>query len=110
MNASQVTEVAGRMVDAAKGVLGDDWPEAKNFVEAESRKFAQSLGEIALWMQEGDIDEEEAAYLAGMHKRSMKMVMTAAKGISLVMAERAINAAIDEVRSTVNGIVGWVLL
>ena len=37
----------------------------------------------------------------------MKMVLTALEGISLVLAERAINAAIDAIADIVNGLLGW---
>jgi hypothetical protein len=40
----------------------------------------------------------------------MKMVLTALEGISLAIAEKAINAAIDIVRGTINKAIGWALL
>ena len=110
MSAINTGDLVRAMVQAAKSSLGDDWPEARMFVEAESEKYAESLKRIVTWQQEGKIDEEEANSLLRLHNRSMKMVLTAAKGISLKMAERAVNAALDAVRNTVNRAIGWQLL
>ncbi len=103
-------KLAQSMTDAAKGSLGEDWPAAKRFVESEAKKFAQNLADIARQKAAGEIEEEDAQYLIEMHKRSMKMVLTAGQGISLIMAERAINAALGAIRNAVNGVIGWKLL
>jgi len=110
MAAIDVDSVAQQMITAAKAVLGEKWPEAKKFAESESRKFAQNMAEIALWKTTGEITEEQARVLSRLHQRSMKMVLTALEGISLAMAEKAINSAIDVVRNVVNSAIGWDIL
>lgn len=110
MSAINTGDLVRAMMQAAKSSLGDDWPEARKFVEAESEKYAESLKRIVIWQQKGEIDEEEAHSLLRLHNRSMKMVLTSARGISLKMAERAVNAALDAVRNTVNRAIGWQLL
>lgn len=106
-----IQELLEQMVDAAKETFdGETWQEASKFVQSESKKFAQNLAEIHKWKQEGSINEEQADALIRLHKRSMKMVLTASAGVGLILAEKAINAALDVIRETVNGVIGWDLL
>jgi hypothetical protein len=62
------------------------------------------------WKETGQITEEQAAALSRLYQRSMKMVLTALEGITLAMAEKAINAAIDAIRTAVNTAIGWTIL
>lgn len=111
MSELNIQELLQNMVDAAKGTLDDEaWDKAGKFVKKESEKFLQDIAEIHKWKMEGSITEEQSDALLRLHKRSMKMVLTASAGISLIMAEKAINAALDVIRQTVNGIIGWDLL
>jgi vacuolar-type H+-ATPase subunit E/Vma4 len=103
-------DIAKKMVAAAMGVFKEKWPEVQNFAESEAKKFAQNMAEIALWKATSEITEEQAQALSRLHQRSMKMVFTALEGISLAMAEKAINAAIDAIRSVVNTAIGWAIL
>lgn len=105
-----VEDITKKMIEAAKNVLGEKWPNAQKFAESESMKFANNMAEIALWKETGQITQEQAAALARLHQRSMKMVLTALEGITLAMAEKAINAAIDVVRTAVNTAIGWAIL
>jgi hypothetical protein len=98
------------MLEAARGAFQDKWPEARNFAESETMKFVQHMAEIEVWKERGEITEEQALALSRLHQRSMKMVFTALEGISLAMAEKAINAAIDVVRGTINTAIGWAVL
>lgn len=110
MDEVQVRDVIEKITQAVKVALGDKWEEAKTFAESESKTFGKNIAEIALWKKTGKITEEQGRVLIRMHQRSMKMVLTALEGISLVLAERAINAALDAISDMVNGIIGWKLL
>lgn len=110
MNEQEVKDIIGKITDAVKIALGEKWDEAQDFAESESKKFAKNIAEIALWKETGKITEEQGRVLLRMHQRSMKMVLTALEGISLVLAEQAINAAIDAIADIINGIIGWDLL
>ncbi len=110
MNEQHINDITAKISEAVKVALGDKWEEAKVFAESESRKFAANIAEIALWAETETISEEQGRVLLRMHQRSMQMVITAIEGISLVLAERAINAAIDAVAEMVNGLVGWELI
>jgi uncharacterized protein (DUF305 family) len=105
-----VGEVALKMLEAARGELKEKWPEARNFAESEAMSFVQRMAEIKIWKERGEITEEQAQALSRLHQRSMKMVFTALEGISLAMAEKAINAALDVVRGTINTAIGWAIL
>ena len=107
MNEQDVKDIIGKISEAVKVALGDKWEEAKDFAESESKKFGQNIAEIALWKETGKITEEQGRVLLRMHQRSMKMVLTALEGISLVLAEKAINAAIDAIAGIVNSLIGW---
>lgn len=109
MNEQQLKDTTEQITDAVKVALGDKWEEAKIFAESESKKFALNIAEIELWKETGKITEEQGRVLLRMHQRSMKMVLTALEGISLVMAERAINAAIEAIGGVINRLIGWEL-
>jgi len=95
------------MLEAAKNVFDDKWLDVKRFAESESKKFITNMIEIQTWKENGEISEIEALSLSKLHQRSMKMVFTALEGIGLAMAEKAINAALDVVRTLVNTAIGW---
>ena len=107
MTPINVNDVAQQMLVAVQGVLKDKWPEVQNFATSEAKKFAQSMADIQVWKGLHQITEEQAQSLSRLHQRSMKMVLTALEGISLAMAEKAINAALDVVRAVVNKAIGW---
>lgn len=109
MNDQQIKQVADTIIKAMKGALGDKWKEAEVFAESEAAKFAASMAEIALWQETGKITVEQGKVLRRMHERSIKMMLTALEGISLVLAERAVNAAIKAVAGMVNTMIGWEL-
>jgi ABC-type taurine transport system substrate-binding protein len=103
-------DIVKKMLTAAMGVFKEKWPEVQKFAESESKKFAQNMAEIALWKETKEITEEQAKALSRLHQRSMKMVFTALEGISLARAEKAITAALDAIRVTINTAIGWAIL
>ncbi|MFA8343685.1 MAG: hypothetical protein ACEPO8_12015 [Rhodothermaceae bacterium] len=107
MNDLEINDLIEKVTGAIQNVLGDNWQQAQDFAESEAKKFVQNIAEISMWKKTGKISEEQGIVLLRMHQRSMKMVLTALEGISLVLAERAINAAIKVIGDIVNGIIGW---
>lgn len=105
-----IEETVQLMLEAAKAVFDDKWPDVKKFAESEAKKFATNMAEIQLWKATGEISEDEAISLSKLHQRSMKMVFTALEGIGLAMAEKAINAALDVIRKTINTAIGWAII
>lgn len=107
MSDIDIENTAMQMLEAAKGVFDDKWPDVKNFAESETKKFVSNMADIQLWKAAGEISEAEAISLSKLHQRSMKMVFTALEGIGLAMVEKAINAALDVVRAIINTAIGW---
>ena len=110
MPSINVEETSSQMLAAAKAVFADKWPEVEKFAKSETKKFAQNMLEIQKWKHDNEITESEAKSLTKLHQRSMKMVFTALEGISLALAEKAINSALDVVRSAINSAIGWPVL
>jgi len=110
MSDFDIQAVVDSMTATLKERLGDLWESAGTFAAAEARKFTQSMEEVMEWKVQGQIDEDMAYSLMRLHRRSMKMVLAAAKGISLAMAEKAVDDAVDGVKGMVNGAIGFRLV
>lgn len=98
------------ILGAVKPVLKKHWKQAKNYADTESRKLAQTLENIAGLLADGKITGEQAKILVEMQTNSMRAVFLTVEGIGVIAAQKAINAAVDAVRDTVNGAVGFDLL
>ncbi|HQS00626.1 MULTISPECIES: hypothetical protein [unclassified Polaromonas] len=107
LNASQLGK---DMLTAFKGVLSDKWPDIKEYGEAESKKLAQTLVMIEALKLAGKINEEQAALHLDIQKNATRMVLLTLEGLGILMAEAAINAALNVVKDTVNTALGFVLL
>jgi hypothetical protein len=98
------------MVAAMRGVFDKQWPEIKDYAEGEAKKLANSLAQIAKLRATGQVDEIECAVLLEMQKNTARAVLLALKGMSLLLVEQAINAALGAVRDVVNGAIGFAFL
>lgn len=105
-----IQKVISEMTDVLKINLDEVWDSAGKFAKVEAKKFAENTKEVVEWKLKGEIDEDMARSLIGLHKRSMKMVLTAAKGISLAMADKAIEESVTKVKGLVNSAAGFDLL
>jgi hypothetical protein len=108
--ALSVTPLVERMVAAARSSLGRDWSKVRAFAEPQLDNLARSLVNIGELTVQGAISAEEAAALLEVHKHTTRTVLLAVKGIGLLTAESALNAALGAVRDTVNGAIGFALL
>ena len=97
-----VGAVAGDAAAAMLGVLKKSGADIKQFAEAEARKIATSMAEIAALRASGVIGDEEARLHLDIQKNASRAVLMAIKGIGIIAAEQAINAAFDVVRSALN--------
>ena len=105
-----VDQVLSGMLGAAQGVFNDKWPSIKDFAEAEFEKLARTLAQIELLKVSNQIDEGEASVLFEMQKNTARAVMLALEGMSLLLVEGAINAALAVVKDAVNTALGFALL
>lgn len=105
-----IAQIFSSMLTAARDSLGQKWPKVKDFAEAEFEKLARTLVQIETLKVTGQITEAEASVLLQMQKNTARTVMLTLEGMSLLLVEGAINAALAVVKDTVNGAVGFALL
>lgn len=98
------------MVNAAKESLGKNWEGIKDVAVTSFKSLAMHLVEIEKMRVEGTITEEKACLLIGMQKDAIKIAIATEKGLSLIAAEAALNAALDVVKNTVNVAIGFAIL
>jgi hypothetical protein len=107
LNAS---ELATKMLDAAKGVLSEKWPEIQDYAEGETKKLAQSLVMIEKLKLAGKINEEQAKLHFDIQKNAARTVLLTVEGLGILAVERALNAASAVVKDAVNTALGFALL
>jgi hypothetical protein len=108
--ALDLERLAKDMFTAAFGVLRDRAPQIKALAESECKKIAQTLVTIEIELAKGEISREEGALLIEMQKSATRSVLLMTQGVSLLIAEQALNSALDVVRATVNAAAGVKLL
>jgi hypothetical protein len=102
--------IAKKMIAAAKGVVDKKWPETREYFEAESRKYAQSLANVAKMYNEGTISENRAKEHIALQKEAWETTLLAVEGLNQILVEESLNAAINVIRDTVNKAIGFILL
>jgi CheY-specific phosphatase CheX len=110
MDNIDVQQIIPGMIAATKSVFDKKWPVIKDYAEAELEKLARTLAQIETLKISGQIGEAEASVLFEMQKNTARAVMLALQGMSLLLVEGAINAALAAVKDTVNAALGFVLL
>jgi Asp-tRNA(Asn)/Glu-tRNA(Gln) amidotransferase B subunit len=105
-----VEAIAKDMVGAAKGVVGDKWPTTRKYFESESKIFAERLAGIAKMRKAGMISEERAKQHLAFQTEAWETVLLAVDGLSQLMVEQALNAAIKAIQDAVNKALGFALL
>jgi hypothetical protein len=98
------------MFGAAKESLGEHWEGIKDVATTSFKSLTMHLIDIEKMKNEGSITEEKAALLIGFQKDAIKIAIATEKGLSLLAAEAALNAALDVVRNTVNRAIGFPIL
>ena len=105
-----VQQILNGMIGAAQGILGKKWPEIKDYAEGEFEKLAKTIAKIESLSLSGQITKAEASVLFEMQKNTARSVMLTLEGMSLLLVEGAINAALAAVKDTVNSTLGIALL
>ena len=106
----KVSELVKEMLTAAKAEVEDKWPDVRVYAETEAKKLAQTLIMIEKLKVAGKINRKQAKLLLDMQKQTSRVVFLTIEGLSLLVAEAAINAAIKAVRDLVNDAIGWKLV
>ncbi len=105
-----VSELAARMLGAAREVLSARWPEIQDYADSETKKLAQSLVTIQKLRAAGQITEEQARLHLEIQKNASRTVLLTLGGLSLLVAEQALNAALAAVRDSVNTALDFALI
>ncbi|MCK9372617.1 MAG: hypothetical protein M0P91_05425 [Sulfuricurvum sp.] len=105
-----IQQVFTSMVEAASGVFDKKWPGIKDYAEAEFKKLAITFAQIETLKLSGQISEAEASVLLEMQKNTTRAVMLALEGMSLLLVEEAINAALAVVKDSINTVLGFALI
>jgi len=103
-------KLATDMVGAMQGVLGNKWPEIKEYGEAESKKLAESFVMVQKLKLANNLDEEEARLHFNIQKNASRTVLLTIEGLGVLAADQAINAALDVVKDAVNTALGFTLV
>jgi hypothetical protein len=98
------------MFVAAYNVIEGHAPKMRSIVESEFKKVAQTLTMIEAELATGELSTDEATLLIDMQKSATRAVLLMSQGLSLLLAERAINSALAVVRTAVNTAAGIALL
>ena len=105
-----VNDLLGDMIEAAKGVFGDKWPDIKDYAETELKGIAEGVVLVEKLHITNSITDEQAKLLFEMKKNTAKVVLLQIEGLGLLVVERAINAALEVVGEAVNGALGFALV
>jgi|SRR5215472_116279 len=94
--------LAKKMLAAALPILTTHAVDAEAFASVEFKKIADTIVSIQIMLQAGQINNQQAELLLEMQKSASRSVLLTLKGLSLLTAEEAINAALAVVRAVVN--------
>lgn len=102
--------IAKDMISAARGVVDQKWPATREYFESESKMYAQRLASVAKMYADGIISEKRAKEHIALQSEVWETTLLAVNGLSQILIEQALNAAIDVIRDAVNTATGFVLL
>ena len=110
MSKIDVSKVAEAMILAGKTAFQKEWPVIADYASMEFKKLAFTLAKIQFLYDSGKIKDGEASVLFEMQKNTAKAVMAGLAGMTLLIAEQVLNAALDAARDIVNTSIGFALL
>ena len=110
MSDIDIGEIIGKMINASKEVLTDNWQEVQPYANQEFKNLAENFKLIIELKKEDKITEEQARLYIDIHKNTVKIVLLTIKGLGILTVENAINAAISVVRDSINTAIGFTVL
>lgn len=105
-----VNDLLERMVEAAKLVFDESWPDVKEHAETELKGVAEGIVLIERLRIDGKISQKQSRLLIRMKENTAKIVLLTLEGMGIVVVEKAINAALKVVKDTVNGVLDFRLI
>jgi hypothetical protein len=82
----------------------------QTYVESEAQIYAQRVASVAKLYADGIITKERAKKHLAMQKEAWETTLICVSGLSQLMIEAALNAAIKVIQGTVNKTIGFALL
>ncbi len=98
----EVTQLAENMIMSMHDVLSEQWPQVREYAEAEARKLAETLTMLERLKELEKIDNEVAGIHLDIQKNACRTALLAVDGLTLVAVEATLNAALDIVKAPVN--------
>jgi len=108
--ALDVGQLVSQMLAAAAGPLKTGGPKVLSYAQTEFQKIAQTIASIEAGVLAGTMTPQEGALLLDMQKNATRAVLAAVEGMSLIVAEQAINAALNVVKTAVNTALRFTLI
>ena len=105
-----IESIGKQIIEAAQGVVNEKWPSTRKYFEAESKAYAARLATIVQLRRDGVITEERARQHITFQNNSWETVLLAVEGLTQLLIEEALNAAIKVIRDAVNTAIGFALL
>jgi len=102
--------LASQMLGAALPILKKDAEDAQSFAEIEFNKIAHTIVSIQEMLAAGQINQQQAQLLLDMQKSASRSVLLTMRGLALLAAEAAINAALNVVKGVVNAAMKFPLI
>jgi hypothetical protein len=103
-------DIITTMMAAAQKVLSKEWPKIQDSVASETKIFAERLVTIERLRLAGTISESRAKSHIEFQKESWETFLLSAEGLSQLMVEEALNAALNAVKDIVNTALKFPLL
>ena len=103
-------ELRANMREATRNELGAMWPDVREYFEAENRKLIEMLKMIALLKAQGKIDDITAKSLLDGQAMVRETLLLTIEGMTTIMIENTLNAALDSIRDAVNTVLDFKLL
>jgi hypothetical protein len=102
--------LASQMLGAALPILKKNAEDAQSFAQIEFTKIAQTIASIQEMLAAGQINQQQATLLLDMQKSASRSVLLTVRGLALLAAEEAINAALNVIKGVVNTAVKFPLV
>jgi hypothetical protein len=102
--------LARQMLAAALPILKIHAIDTESFASVEFKKIADTIVSIEAMQAAGQINHDQAQLLFDMQKSASRSVLLTVKGLALLAAEEAINAALDVVKGVVNAAVKFPMI
>jgi hypothetical protein len=98
------------MINGVRNAIGDRWAAIRAFAEPELRKIALTLEDVRQLHADGVITADHAFQLVEMQRNTALTVVSSVKGLGVLTARQAIDAAAHAAGAVVNRLVGFQLI